>query len=194
MESGVKGSIMEGIVADLVRLRDEGQLDAAELETRLEPEDLELFDQKVQAALWYPLPCFTRMTELLLASEGGGDVTYLERRGRAAADRLRQAGTYPQLSADPEIWGDRLGNIVISIGPAMIQGTQWSFELTRDGDEASGFVVDVELPPDFNPVLRHSLAGFIAATSEALQDLPLVVRSELRDGGVRFIAERGPDS
>lgn len=94
----VKGSILEGVIEDTVRLRDEGRIDDDELQARLEPPELALLEDKVNTAAWYPMVSYTRLLQLLGDVEGGGDPAYFVERGAMNARRLMDAGLYQQLS------------------------------------------------------------------------------------------------
>jgi len=94
----VKGSIIRGVVAELVRLRDAGRVAEEELEVRLGAEELALLDSKINTAGWYPMASYTRLLQLLGDIEGGGSPGYFVARGRANARRLIEAGLYEQLS------------------------------------------------------------------------------------------------
>jgi hypothetical protein len=97
-EPSVKGSIIQSVIEDIVRLRDEGGVTDEDLEARLEPGDLALLDSKVYTAAWHPMASYSRFLQLLGDLEGGGDPDYYVGRGRKNARRLMDAGLYQQLS------------------------------------------------------------------------------------------------
>lgn len=158
--SGVKGTAIESVVADVNRLVAEGRLSREALEVRLRAEDLDVLDAKIVPALWYPLATFGRLTELLLEVDGHRRTEYLVERGRRAADRIKATGLYAQLKGDWSSWGDRVGAILATLGPAMYKDTAWRIEMLRDGD-ALGFRLEVDVPPEFPDVCRYPTQGFV---------------------------------
>jgi hypothetical protein len=93
----IKGTLFSAVVADLKRLIDEGRISPEMLESRLDPRDVELMDEKINAAGWYDLHAYHRMVELLCDAEGGGRANYWRERGVRAARRLMEAGIYHQM-------------------------------------------------------------------------------------------------
>lgn len=157
-EPSIKGSGFESAAADILRLVEEGRLSREELEARLQAKDLPYLDEKVMPSSWYPLDTYDRLVQILLELEGGGDVEYLVQRGRAAAERLIQAGLYQQLDATLERWGDKFGRIMSTLGSTMFSDTVWSVEKMGSEDE---YVVEVTVPGSFPDSARYSSQGFI---------------------------------
>jgi len=93
----IKGAVFGGIVEHLIRLRDEGKIDAGELELRLGREGMGCLEEKIQPASWYPIKVYGRMRELLQDVEGRGRDQYTIDAGAASARRLIESGRYPQL-------------------------------------------------------------------------------------------------
>jgi hypothetical protein len=179
--SGVKGSAIESVVADVQRLVAEGRVSPEVLEARLEREDLELLEQKVVPALWYPMGSYGRLMEILFEHEGRRSHEYLVERGRRAAERIRASGLYAQLKGDWSNWGERIGNVLVSLGPAMYKDTRWRFEWAGGAGRRS-FVIELEVPPDFPDVCRWPTQGFIERLAR------------LRLEGVRVTSDRpSPD-
>jgi hypothetical protein len=175
MKGGVKGTAIESVVADVVRLLEAGRISREDLEVRLEREDLELLEQKLLPSLWYGFGPYGRMMQLLLDVEGHGSVEYLVERGRRAAERLRRAGLYAQLDADRARWGDRLGQMMVSLGPALYRDTTWRFRL---GDAGARYEIEVDVPVSFPDVCRHATQGFIEHVSTHASGAPVRVTSE----------------
>jgi hypothetical protein len=182
--SGVKGTALESVVLDINRLVEDGTIKLDALEARLPSQDVYILESKIQAALWYPLDTFGRLTELLLESEGRGDVRYLVERGRRAAERIVASGIYSQLSAGmAETYGDRVGKVMVTLGPAMFRDTTWSYEavLAPNGGARVGSRIVMRAPVEFPDVCRHSTAGFIGFLSERTLEVPYVMASERTD-------------
>jgi hypothetical protein len=93
----VKGSLMVGAVVTVRRLRDKGLASAETLAARLPKEALELLDQKIEIARWYPVSAFCALIDLDWEIAGHRAPAYLERQGAITADRLFDAKIYQQL-------------------------------------------------------------------------------------------------
>ena len=146
--AGIKGTAIESLVADVNRIVQEGRVPPDELEAQLQREDLEILGQKILAALWYPLGTYDRLTQLMLRAEGGGEMRYVIERGRRAAARLRDSGIYGQLARDRKQLGTRIGRMMVTLGPAMYQDTQWTFH-DESSDNASHFRIEARVPSEF---------------------------------------------
>lgn len=164
MVGGVKGSAIESVVADVNRLVDAGVISRADLEVRLEADDLGLLDQKLLPSAWYSLGSYGRLTQLLFETEGRRRIEYLVERGRRAAERIRNAGLYAQFTADRDRWGDRIGAMLVTLGPAMYRDTEWKFRLLAGGG-GTRFEIEVSVPENFPDVCRHATQGFIEYTA-----------------------------
>jgi hypothetical protein len=106
------------------------------------------------------------MADLLREIDGQGKEAYLVARGRAAAERLQSTGMYSQLSAGRERWGDRLGAMMASIGPAMFKDSSWSY---AQGQEDLVFRIEVRVTKDFPEAGRLAAQGFIAYLTDRAQ-------------------------
>lgn len=176
MPGGVKGTAVASVVEDLKRQIEAGRVRREELEVRLQAEDLELLEQKILPSSWYPLGSQGRLTQLLLEIEGKGSIEYLLERGRRAAERMREGGLYAQLTVDQERWGERIGAMMIPLGPAIYRDTVWSIELSGRG-AAMRFEITVEVQEDFPEVCRHQTQGFIEHASSYASGRPVRMSS-----------------
>lgn len=189
MAGGVKGTAIESVVADVRRLLEVGRVRREALEVRLEPEDLALLEEKLLPSQWYPLGTYGRLMQLLLDVEGNGRLEYLIERGRRAADRIRKAGLYAQLTADRERWGDRLGALMVTLGPQMYRDTAWSYEAVPDA--GMHWVIEIQVPPSFPDVCRHATQGFIEHVASHAAGIPIRVSSERATPG-RIVVRGDP--
>jgi hypothetical protein len=155
---------------------EEGRLSREALEARLEAADVALLEQKIVPALWYPIGTYGRLVEILFDVEGGRDTEYLVERGRRAADRIRATGLYSQLSADRTGWGDRIGKILVSIGPAMFKDTIWHFDVVSSGPLR--WRIEMRVQPEFPDLCRHSTQGFIDFLTQIYAEGTIRVSSE----------------
>lgn len=158
---GVKGTAIESVVADVNRLVEEGRISRDALEARLPAADLQLLETKIVPALWYPYASYGRLMELLFEVEGRRSTEYLVERGRRAADRVRATGLYAQLKGNWSNWGDRVGTILATLGPAMYKDTQWRIQIQGAGGPEMSFRLEVDCPAEFPDVCRWPTQGFI---------------------------------
>jgi hypothetical protein len=157
---GVKGTAIASVIEDVQRLVADGRLTRDELEARLERDDLALLEEKLLPSSWYSLESYGRLSKLLFEVEGRGSIGYLVERGRRAAERLRAAGLYAQLAVDRERWGERVGQMMMPLGPSIYRDTIWRFEQTRVAG-AVYFTIEVDVPAHFPDLCRFQTQGFI---------------------------------
>ena len=93
----VKGSLVVGAVVTVRRLRDKGSVSPETLAARLSKQALELLDQKIEIARWYPVSAFCELIAFDWEVTGARSPAYLERQGAITADRLFDAKIYQQL-------------------------------------------------------------------------------------------------
>jgi hypothetical protein len=98
MAESVKGALVLGAVVAARRLRERGRLTAQALDARLSAEALDLIDQKIEVARWYPIAPFCELIELGWEIDGKREPAYLEREGAASADYLFDSNRYQQLA------------------------------------------------------------------------------------------------
>ena len=103
----IKGTAFTKVVEDVAKLLATHALSRSEAQRWLQPDDFAVLEREVQAARWYDIRVYERMSKLLLDVEGHGDTSYLRERGRQTAKRLLQAGVYAQLEYLYEEKGDR---------------------------------------------------------------------------------------
>lgn len=173
----IKGSVIVAVTDDLQRLLDEGRLRRETLEARLEPEDLETLDAKIQAALWYPIASYDRLLRALLDAEGPPDEeAWLRGRGRRSAERLRAAGIYAQLGRPqgaPPGLDERRIRLTLSLWKALITFARW--EVTAEAESPPTFRIDVEDAAAFPRVLRVANAGFLEGVFGGLAERRVAV-------------------
>jgi len=158
---GVKGTAIESVIADVNRLVEAGRISRDVLEVRLPAADLQLLEAKISPALWYPYGSYGRLMELLFEVEGRRSTEYLVERGRRAADRVRATGLYAQLKGNWSNWGDRVGTILATLGPAMYKDTQWRIEMQGVAERSIAFRIEVDCPAEFPDACRWPTQGFI---------------------------------
>jgi hypothetical protein len=93
----VKGTLLLGVVVGVRRLRDRGVISADVLEARVSKEAVNLVDQKIEIARWYPMHAFCELIDLDWVISGRGEPSYLEEQGARSADKLFDSRRYQQL-------------------------------------------------------------------------------------------------
>ena len=200
----IKGTAFQSVADDVQALVAAGRLAPAELEARLPAEDLRILEEKVLPGIWYPLATYRRLTELLIAVEGGGRPDYVVQRGARAAERLFAAGLYLQLERGDEIgaqkrargegWTEREGNLVSSLAGAIFNVSRWRFTV----DSEAVHRIEVSEAEELPEVSRLAAQGFVEYTASRLAGGPVRVSSErLGRGRIVFTlrldrAARGP--
>jgi hypothetical protein len=162
----IKGSAISSVIEDVCRLRDTDQITPERLESSLEPADLALLDAKVQAALWYPIDSYRRLTELLRDVEGRNNPRYVADRGSCAAERLWKAGLYVQLQHGEEkaeaarqrggFLSERDARLITTLSGAIFNFTKWRY--CTEGGQALIEVTEAEALPD---VSVEAASGFL---------------------------------
>jgi hypothetical protein len=190
MAGAIKGSAIEALVADVNRLLEQGRLSRDQLEARLAREDLALLEEKVLAAVWYPLDSYARLTQVLLDVEGHGDVGYLHERGRRVAQRLRDSGIYSQFARSrDELETDRFGRLMVTLGPAMYRDTEWIYR--PDPQKRPGyFEIEARVPREFPDVGRYPSQGFIECLGNADAPYRISVTSERKSPTLLLFVSR----
>jgi hypothetical protein len=174
-QASVKGTIIEAVLEELVRLRDAGRVTEEELEVRLEAGEFALLDSKINTAGWYPMASYTRFLQLLGDIEGGGSPAYFIERGRANARHLMEAGLYEQLSF-VERWKEsaRSGSVeestaiasyasklklAVSLATSIYNVGRWVVE--PDEDHPGRIWIAIRDASDYSEPMRLAAEGFL---------------------------------
>jgi hypothetical protein len=160
---GVKGSLVLGAAVAARRLRDRGRVSAESLEARLSAPALELVDQKIEMARWYPIGAFCELIELAWEVEGRRQTSYLERQGAASADRLFDSNRYQQLE-----FAERSGKVETQQQLirqarliATVTGTFYDFLEVDVKLESDGLCIAYRNARAFGDPLIHTTVGFM---------------------------------
>ena len=177
-EPSVRGSILRGVVEDLLRQCDLGHVDPARIETELEARDLAILQEKIADGAWYPATTYNRVLELLCRTVGGGGRIFYAQRGAANAQRLMDAGFYSELAlverlpqelavfeADEEARFERMAETfrsklahIVSLADTIYSMGRWS--VVEDPDTARRLCIEVEEAADYTEPMRHAIEGF----------------------------------
>lgn len=165
----IKGSVIEQLVEDAKRVRDEGLVSQEALEARLDPAALELLDGKPLPALWYPLESYYALLDLLLEVEGRGSIDYLRRRGAGVADRLIAGGFYDQFSSldrrlrEPQEYL-RLMRRVVVVMSAIFNFVKW--DARPDPESPKRIVIELSDAAHVSQNLCHVTEGFLTRIAQ----------------------------
>jgi hypothetical protein len=169
-EPRIKGAAIEKLVEDVKRLRDAGRVSAEELSVRLDRVALELLDQKLQPALWYPIESYQRLTDVLWELEGRRAPDYLRQRGAATAERLIQAGLYAQLSTLERSLRDVGEYLRLTKRVATLMGAIYDFATISvgiDPEHPRRVAIDLDEGGSFGDMLRFVTEGFFTRIAQA---------------------------
>ena len=175
----IKGSIFEGLLADLNQAVAERRADVDELRDLLDDKERDLLDGKVSSVQWVPIRAYASFLEYLARVEGSADrKRYLRERGARACDRLLD-GIYKAYKVEAGGWGRRTGEIMMGMGKLLYNFTSWSFR------EVGGGVYEItcEDAADFPDCAVDAAHGFIERYAENAAGRAIEVRSERRGRG-----------
>jgi hypothetical protein len=174
----IKGTAYNSVHDDLHRMIDEGLVTGEELEAQLSRAELEQFESKVLASMWYPIDTYRKLLRLVAQHDSKGPVEeYLVERGWRAAERLAQAGIYRQLGADGasgKSWGARVSNLVSKISGLLYNFTRWSVD---EPENAMVLHVVVDDAKAFVDECRYTAQGFVAYAATLMAGGPVKVTS-----------------
>lgn len=152
----LKGFVIQSLWDDLNALLSDGRLRRETAEERLEPEDLDLLDGKVEPSLWYPNATYVRLADLLAEVVGrSGDEFWVERGRRAVQRLLVEGGAVQKMVEGAKGFGEGAGRALMRLPNVVMSYGQWSFD--RTGDD--GWVVDVRDAAALPDSLRLSFQG-----------------------------------
>jgi hypothetical protein len=161
-EPSAKGSLVLGAAVAARRHREKGRISEEALELRLGRAALELIDQKILIAAWYPIGSFCELMDLNWELGGQRDPEFMRREGERSAERLFETGIYPQLRfADEARRAQRRDDLERqSRLIASITGSLYNFLEIEVRVGADLQIVYGNAAP-FSEALRYSTEGFM---------------------------------
>jgi hypothetical protein len=163
----IKGTAFVSAAGDLHELLASGRLTREQLETRLRPEDVEIFDSKILPGDWYPIDSYGRILDLLGEVSGGGARYHIER-GRKAAERLLRSGIYRQLDKAIERRSEKdkasLISIMLTVGRTLYNFGAW--EMLRDGSSDKLLRFELQQMAALPENARITIQGFVEWATE----------------------------
>src|SRR5262249_38276995 len=119
----LKATVFQFMADELAEAVRAERLTQAELERKLEPDDLHYVGKSLGASTWVPIATPSRVLSLLFELDGGSDIrVFMRERGRNNAQKLRDGGIYNQLriqatSALESL--ERAGRIIVTLSAVM---------------------------------------------------------------------------
>jgi hypothetical protein len=178
-EPSIKGVIVHGLIEEIRGHLENGAIQADELEARLEKEDLELFEEKLNLAGWYPIRAYTRIADLALELAGGSRREACIRSGERDARRMIDAGLYQQLDSLKRLSEaaskstseqrfqamGRLLRLTMSLSKGIYSFSDW--KVAVDPDHPRRYRVEVTGAEDLPEVIVVGTVGFLNECSRA---------------------------
>lgn len=196
-EPSIKGSIVGPMAEEILALRDQGRITAADLEARLDADGLELLERKLDPTSWIPLRVYEQFARILQLLVGGTDTQYMRTRGERAGKRLADAGIYQQLKFVEKMRNDSSVELfstdmrlVLSIQAALVNVGQWTVE--PDPDHADRVMVVVREAHTIPDCLAEAMEGFFIGISRHGQRVGIGWKmSRPTPGEISFRMDRG---
>jgi hypothetical protein len=173
-EPSIKGSIFEGLLADVRQAVSENRADLDELRESLDDKDRAFVDGSVASIQWVPMRVYTAILDYLTKVEGGGDpIAYLHGRGARACERLIE-GIYKAYKVEPGNWGKRTGEIMMGMGKLLYNFTTWSFSDLGGGV----YQISCDDADHFPDCAMHTAHGFIDRYARTAAGRAVSVKSD----------------
>lgn len=182
-EPSIKGSAFLGVVEDLRRLRDEGAVDAAELDARLAAEERAILDEEVTPGFWYPMATYDRMLQLLVEKEGDRNpAAYLHARGEKAMKRMMDMGLYAQFESLEKGWSRLVGRVMVTISSVVYNFMRWEIhhaegEQSVTGEGGEQFTIVIHDDGLLSDNARQTIEGAVGMLSSRAAEGPTEVAS-----------------
>jgi hypothetical protein len=181
MGASVKGIFLAGAVATVRKAIREGRVAREQVEVRLDAQDVPFLDEKVDAALWYPVATLGHFLDVLADIQEGDRPQALMAIGAAAADMAAQTGRYQQLDRDRRAGRSqsevlRYGRLVTSVITAFYDFSRMSFG--PDPADPAAFQIDWFDVSDLPESNRWCAQGFIQRIAHHSTQDRMVVTSE----------------
>lgn len=170
----IKGSVFEGLLADVRQAAAERRLDLDELRESIDEKDRAFLDGTVTTIQWVPMRAYTAILDHLTRIEGANDpVGYQRARGARACERLIE-GIYKAYKTEPGNWGRRTGDIMMGMGKLLYNFTTWSFSELGAGV----YRITCDDAEDFPDCAVHTAHGFVDRYTRTAAGRPVRVESE----------------
>ena len=165
-QPSVKGNLLVGAVVAVRRLRDQGRVSAEQLAARLSGAALELIDQKIDFAGWYPVAAFCELLDVDWEVAGNRDPEFMRQGGAHTADRLLDRDIYQQLDYAQRAERAHSRDALVRQARLIttITGTLYNFlevEVRVDPERPDQLEIHYRNAAEYSEALRYTTEGFM---------------------------------
>jgi hypothetical protein len=165
-QPAVKGSLLLGAVVAVRRLRDRGRVPAEQLAARLSGAALELIDQKIDVARWYPVAAFCELLDVNWEVAGNRDPEFMRQQGAQTVERLFDRGIYHQLDYAQRVERVQSRDALVRQARLIttITGTLYDFlevEVCVDPERPDQLEIRYHNAAEYSEALRYTTEGFM---------------------------------
>jgi hypothetical protein len=175
-EPSIKGIILLRSWSQLHSLLDEGRVSREDLELRLEPRDLQIFDEKVEPSLWYPLDTLTRISNVVCDLTGREGPEEWIQRGHVVIEGVLENPNFAKFFEAARKKGVQAGPTLVGMAALLLNFGEMRFQ----GD-FTRFAVTLTSARSVPDLIRYSIQGAIQSLAERIVDEPIEVTSERPD-------------
>lgn len=169
-EPSVKGMMILNSVVVVRRARDRGDVPEPRL-AKLSARTLELLDERIQVARWYPMECFSELLELDWDLHGGRDPDYMRRAGAATAASMTSGNRYQQFdylerAKRPETAAELVSQVKLTSTVTLSYFDFMEVEVRIDPDRPNVLQIVYIGTDGFPEALRYSTEGFMSQLNQ----------------------------
>lgn len=186
-DESIKGSAVVGMIDDLRRLVQSGEISRERLEQALAGDDLRHLEEPIEPSLWYSVESMTRITNLLEATFGDSRPDYAREAGEAAVNTILAQGGIRRFVEEALHRSQHAGSTLIGLASLVYNFGEWRFY----GEDLSRFRIEMhgaKQLPDFS---MEGVAGFVEGMSKGVLQQPVRVTAR-RDGPDVVVWEAEP--
>lgn len=185
----IKGVAFQGVVTDVRELIGEGKLLRPDVERALPPEAAIYLDESPILSVLYPIEHLDAFTQILWASCGNREESYLIERGRHAAQRVFESPIYAQIMEKAQEWGgDHVPKALTGFSSSILNFGVWTLKGDVQDDHYEMELAEAAAYPE---TCRFTGMGFIEQVhSHFFQRKLRVTSSRPRQDLVIFVIER----
>ena len=165
---------MQAAVRRLQAHRDSGKLTDEVLEAKLEPEDLDMLEQRISPTLWYPIDAYDRVMDVLRETEGGMGDDWWVQYGAASAAEILDFRPIQALLRAARGFGPRAGTVLVRMSPLYFNFSKWRF----DGESLEDFEVEVTEAEPMSEPCRLIVLGFLRHLAQEFLGHEILLESD----------------
>lgn len=163
MPASIKGVALQLAMARIERRLDQGRVSWDEVEARLHQRDIELFDAKVVAGLWYPIDSFARILEYSFELTGIRSRRDWVQVGFQVANGILTNHVFDEMVRSACARGPRAGQTLVGLAPLLLNFSTWSFHNEREDGRAFRIEVhDARQIPDSLVLIVQGLVEYLS--------------------------------